>query len=591
MARSQSEVLHCLPSQLLSSKERKTLPRLSKSETSLVKSRSGIKLALTRSLSDMLLCSLLSQLLSPSKLPKALPRLSKSDTSLVAKSDSKVTPLHKPESCSAVLRCSPSSPLVSSTDSKSQLCCMSSSDDNSIALSSNSRSELLSVVSIQSRSSQSHNSFWTFYTSPVPGSITSSDTQNVQLQRHEREYLFVRRPYLVPSAVVSSWLSQYFAFKTGRAPEECDDLATSQGEPSGQGVQRDPDAEDVPVSQDGSDGQRSLGSQPSIDAGSADLDLDGSSEEEGVASQSSTDDDGELVVSGEGQSDHYNLVMPTCCGAGDMLRNQFGESSSRRPSYPSNGSANQQEDGSVNHHYLINDLKTEVVLSDIPPPVLGMFPARACTSAVGLHRPSQWSERKISASLPNINKMFGLKNIETVFNLRSLEVDVDERENTAQDGIDSPERRGGYDNSDEREFICDDALDSISVVCEKIERRDQALRDAARGMRYFTDQTIPCYTITYHAIPYHTIPYHTIPYHNITYHTMLYHITSYEIHHPTPYHTIPYHTIPYHTMPQHAYTLPYRNLCSFYSKGSREQSTRSEEAENAQRRRNRSSQF
>ena len=513
MARSQSEVLHCLPSQLLSSKERKTLPRLSESETSLVKSRSGIKLALTRSLSDMLLCSLPSQLLRPTKLLKAFPRLSKSDTCLVAKSDSKVTPLHKPESCSAVLRCSPSSPLMSSTGSKDQLCGMSSSDGNSIALSSSSRSELLSDVSIQSRSSLSHHSFWTLYTSPVRGSITSSDAQNVQLRRHEREYLFVRRPYLVPSAIVSSWLSQYFAFKTGRAPEECDDLA-SQGEPSGQGVQRDPDAEDGSVSQDGSDGQRSLGSQPSIDAGSADLDLDGSSEEEGVASQSSTDDDSELVVSGEGQSDHYNLVMPTCYGAGDMLRNQFGESVSRL-SYPSNGSANQQEGEPVNHHYLINDLKTEVVLSDIPPPVLGMFPARACTSAVGLHRPSQWSERKISASLPNINKIFGLNNTETVFNLRSLEVDVDDRENTAQDGIDSPERRGGYDNSDERGFICDDALDSISVVCEKIERRDQALRDAARGMRCFSVQTIPCYTITYHAIPYLYISYHVVPYHHI----------------------------------------------------------------------------
>ena len=520
LARSQSEVLHCLPSKLLSSKERKALPRLSKSETSLVKSHSGIKPALTRSLSDMLLCSLLSQLLRPSKLPKALPGLSKSDTNLVAKTDSKVTPLHKAKSCSAVLRCSPSSPLMSSTGSKGQLCGMSSSDDNSIALSSRSRSELLSVVSIQSRSSQSHHSFWTFYTSPVPGSITSSHAQNVQLRRHEREYLFVRRPYLVPSAVVSSWLTQYFAFKTGRAPEECDDLA-SQGEASGQGVQRDPDAEEGSVSQDGSDGQRSLGNQPSIDAGS--VDLDGSSGGEGVASQSSTDDDGELVVSGEGQSDRYNLVMPTCYSAGDMLRNQFGEGISRF-SYHSNGSADQLEGESVSHHYLINDLKTEVVLSDIPPPVLGMFPARPCSFAVGLHRRSQWSERKISASLPNINKIFGLNNIETVFNLQSLDINVDDGENTAQDGIDSPERRGGYDNSDERGFICDDALDSISVVCEKIERRDQALRDAARGMRCFTVQTIPCYTITYHAIPYYTI----------TYHTMLYHIISYEIHHPTP---------------------------------------------------------
>ena len=91
------------------------------------------------------------------------------------------------------------------------------------------------------------------------------------------------------------------------------------------------------------------------------------------------------VSSQEEQSDHYNLVMPTRYGVGDMLHNQLGERSSRF-SYPRNGPPNQQEGGSVSHHYLINDLKTEVILSDIPPPVIGMFPARNCGSLVELHR-------------------------------------------------------------------------------------------------------------------------------------------------------------------------------------------------------------
>ena len=505
MTKTQSGLLRPLSSQLLFSTGSKDIPRLSKSDTSLLRnSCSRMKPALTTSLSGFLDCSPPPQLLSDAG-SKDLPRMSRSDASRTASQS------HSSLS-SALTRNSQSEQLGSLS---SQLL---SNMGNGVSIQSHPRSSISSAATRSSHASRalsmalsqsSHHTLWTVYTSPVPGSITSSHVQNVQLQRHEREYVFVRRPFLPPLAPVSSWLSAYFANQTGRARREFDDQAF-QGGPSGHesaSTQQSSDAEDGLVCQDGPDGQESLGTllkfdsavgqdgpsgqgnpvtQQSSDAEDGLVSQDGSGGQGNLGNQAKSKSqvyNGHLIrLSQDGLSDHYKLVMSTHHDVEDMLVNQRGQSSSW-VSYPSYDSANQR-DGSVSDYYLINTLKTEVVLSDIPPPVLGMFPATNCCSMMELQGRSKWSQPRIFTSLPNISDEFGLKNIETAFDVQSLQINGDERENTAQSSLDSP-LHGYNSSSDEKGFVCDDAMDSISVVCENVERRDQALRDAARGMSYF----------------------------------------------------------------------------------------------------------
>ena len=97
--------------------------------------------------------------------------------------------------------------------------------------------------------------------------------------------MFVRRPYFAPSDVVRKWLGKYFTIAFAFA---------KQGEPGGRGIQRDSDAEDGSVSQDGPDRQGSLGNQQSTDSGSANE--DGSC---GQASQTNNDHDAEMSVNSQ----------------------------------------------------------------------------------------------------------------------------------------------------------------------------------------------------------------------------------------------------------------------------------------------------
>ena len=53
-----------------------------------------------------------------------------------------------------------------------------------------SRNSLSSIA----LSLHSNPTIWTMYVYPVPGSITSSDPHQFQLQRSDREYVFVQRP-------------------------------------------------------------------------------------------------------------------------------------------------------------------------------------------------------------------------------------------------------------------------------------------------------------------------------------------------------------------------------------------------------------
>ena len=122
--------------------------------------------------------------------------------------------------------------------------------------------------------------------------------------------------------------------------------------------------------------------------------------------------------------------------------------------------------------YLINNKKSEVVLSGIPSSTVRMTPSRIWASMVELHHKPLWSPASIYISLPNIYQEFGLKN-RVGFNVQNVP-------SLPQLGM---HRNNGIDSfADEKDNMCDDNLDSISVTHEKIERREQALRDAARGM-------------------------------------------------------------------------------------------------------------
>jgi hypothetical protein len=128
--------------------------------------------------------------------------------------------------------------------------------------------------------------------------------------------------------------------------------------------------------------------------------------------------------------------------------------------------------------FLINDQRTEVILSGIPGDatkdytnsMMKWLRGRTRGSMIELHHKPKWSPSIVYGSLPNIYEEFGLKN-RVAFGVSLVEA------------LSATQIHHRYNNSsiDEKDDIYDDNMDSISVVCEKVERRDQALRDAARG--------------------------------------------------------------------------------------------------------------
>lgn len=162
---------------------------------------------------------------------------------------------------------------------------------------------------------------------------------------------------------------------------------------------------------------------------------------------------------------------------------QFGEPNNPDPA-GSSGSSSQdafsplviysgQRDRSVERDscYLINNKKTDVVLCGIPPAAMKMSPTTLWGSMTELHQP-KWSPLRPYTSLPNISQEFGWRN-------KSFEFDV---KNVLIQDIETLESS----SIDEKDNVLDDNMDcSISVIFEKVERRDQALRDAARGMGMF----------------------------------------------------------------------------------------------------------
>ncbi|CAB3987277.1 Hypothetical predicted protein [Paramuricea clavata] len=136
--------------------------------------------------------------------------------------------------------------------------------------------------------------------------------------------------------------------------------------------------------------------------------------------------------------------------------------------------------------YLINNQKTEVVLCGIPGdstqdyPMLEMVRYRTRGSMIELHRKPQWTfstARMRSAemcrymSLPNISAEFGLKN-RIAFNVQVLE---------SLTSMTSHLHHHQDSSIEEKDDSFVDNFDSISVVLQKVEKRDQALRDAARA--------------------------------------------------------------------------------------------------------------
>ena len=166
---------------------------------------------------------------------------------------------------------------------------------------------------------------------------------------------------------------------------------------------------------------------------------------------------------------------------------QFGEpSNSNQPG--SSGSSSQdlfsplviysgQRDRSVERDscYLINNKKTDVILCGIPSTAMKMSPTTLWGSMTELHQP-KWSPLRPYTSLPNISQEFGWRK-------KSFEFDV---KNVLIQDIETLESS----SIDEKDNVLDDNMDcSISVIFEKVERRDQALRDAARGMDMFKINT------------------------------------------------------------------------------------------------------
>ena len=120
--------------------------------------------------------------------------------------------------------------------------------------------------------------------------------------------------------------------------------------------------------------------------------------------------------------------------------------------------------------YLINYKRTDVILCGIPQPAIKMTPPKTSGSMIELRKP-KWSSSCPSTSLPNIRKDFQVKNKSFEFHVKNLLI----------------EGNGALQSHsmEEKDNFFDDNMDSISIIFEKVEKRDQALRDAARGTIMF----------------------------------------------------------------------------------------------------------
>ena len=286
------------------------------------------------------------------------------------------------------------------------------------------------------------------YRYPVPGSITSSDPHQYQLQRSDREYVFVQRPFVMLLPRVNSWLqNNFFASQ-----------ASSEGS-SDPGVIANRDSQDGPsgagVNYPGQSNQR-IHDGPS----GAGVNYPGQN------NQRIQDGPNGAGVDYPGQSNQRIQDGPSRAGV----------------NYPSQSNqriqASQSAQRTGEKCYLINDQRTEVILSGIPGDatkdytnsMMKWLRGRTRGSMIELHHKPKWSPSIVYGSLPNIYEEFGLKN-RVAFGVSLVEA------------LSATQIHRRYNNSsiDEKDDIYDDNMDSISVVCEKVERRDQALRDAARG--------------------------------------------------------------------------------------------------------------
>ncbi|XP_028406078.1 uncharacterized protein LOC114528611 [Dendronephthya gigantea] len=279
---------------------------------------------------------------------------------------------------------------------------------------------LSTQASSSSRSSVSEYSegfAWTVYDYPVPASITSSDPFQYQLRRSQQEYIFVRRPFHLLLPAVCDWLRDNF-FPV-RGEESSGDDGDDYNATRGGG------SKDQLADAPGPSGMMMYGtrfwvSEDRFRSGGTSYDT-----RRGLSSE----DPSYLCVSQLSQSNH---------------------------SIPS---------VKRDTPYLVNNIKTEVIMCGYPGAKPNTVHLRPWGSMTELHHRRNLRSR-VHFSLPNIFEEFGFKNGVAfhVQNLESFAVKIDSH------------------SYDERKYIItEDTSDSISVVMERVERRDQMLRDAARA--------------------------------------------------------------------------------------------------------------
>ena len=271
------------------------------------------------------------------------------------------------------------------------------------------------------------------YPYPVPVSITSSSPHQEQVQRAGVEFVFVQRPYADPLPVVERWLREnFFGVQDCLADEACE--------------RRDEDGDYV---NQASDGGQIEGSHVSVGS------LGNGAESNHVNEDYSDLDGGRGIHDDQGVS--YNH--------GDG----YGESSWVYEDGPSSdvsqgvqSSPSERRDAS----YLINDSRTEVVLSGIPGPRHESVPSRTWGSMFQLHRTEHSAASFLHASLPNISEEFGVRN-RVGYTVQG----VDDLSELQREGVDEKETGD----------VWFEYLDSVSEAAYKNELREQARRDAARG--------------------------------------------------------------------------------------------------------------
>ena len=248
------------------------------------------------------------------------------------------------------------------------------------------------------------------------------------------QFVFVQRPYADRLPKVENWLRENFFDN-----EDC--LITDETDDAGESSYEDGD-----YLSEGSDGDQS-----DVNVGS-----------HGNGAEGSHVDEDDYTDGGEGIYDDQGVPYyeGDCNDEGNYV---YEDSSSSVLSEDVEPNASERRDAS----YLINNSRTEVVLSGIPCARHESVPSRTWGSMFQLHRAQHSASSFVHLSLPNISEEFGLRN----------------RVGYTVEGVDdlSELQRAAVDE-EETGNVWYEYIDSVSVAAYKNELREQARWDAARGL-------------------------------------------------------------------------------------------------------------